>query len=96
MGLETGAFAQLTTRYMEEKFNKLVLDDPSVRYFSYGAMAKPGIMSVFRQSHRIIEEKEGPNDGMLVPDWGVDLVVQSSADGWGRAGVGQVGAVGHV
>ncbi|KAI5843970.1 triacylglycerol lipase [Morchella snyderi] len=64
-GLETGAFAQLTTHYMEEKFNKLVPDDPSVRYFSYGAMAKPGIMSVFRQSHRIIEEKEGPNDGLV-------------------------------
>ncbi|RPB08179.1 alpha/beta-hydrolase [Morchella conica CCBAS932] len=65
LGLETGAFAQLTTRYMEEKFNKLILDDPSVRYFSYGAMAKPGMMSVFRQSHRIIEEKEGPNDGLV-------------------------------
>ncbi|KAH0606776.1 uncharacterized protein H6S33_003610 [Morchella sextelata] len=64
LGLETGAFAQLTTHYME-KFNKLILDDPNVRYFSYGAMAKPGIMSVFRQSHRIIEEKEGPNDGLV-------------------------------
>lgn len=34
-------------------------------YFSYGATIEPTLWSVFRQSHRIIEEHEGPNDGMV-------------------------------
>lgn len=35
------------------------------RYFSYGATFKPGLWSVFRHSHRIIESEEGPNDGLV-------------------------------
>lgn len=74
VGMQTGAFSQLTTRYMDEEFNELIRDDPSVRYFSYGAMTEPGIFSMFRQSHRIIAEKEGPNDGLVSvksAQWGI-------------------------
>lgn len=35
------------------------------RYFSYGASMKPAVWSAFRQSHRIIEREEGPNDGLV-------------------------------
>lgn len=37
LGLETGAFEQLTTTYMANSFNPRTPDDPNVRYFSYGA-----------------------------------------------------------
>ncbi|AEO64521.1 uncharacterized protein THITE_2110748 [Thermothielavioides terrestris NRRL 8126] len=66
-GWEPGAFAQLTTRYMDQEFNPKTPDDPAVRYFSYGAMVrgKPPLLSPFRHSHRVIEEREGPNDGLV-------------------------------
>ncbi|PNY29418.1 Lipase 2 [Tolypocladium capitatum] len=73
-GLGTKAFAQLTTRYLADEFNPRTEDDPSVRYFSYGAaMNEPPLLSPFRLSHRVIEEAEGPNDGLVSVDssrWG--------------------------
>lgn len=65
MKFETGAFSQLTRRYMEEDFNLKTPDREGVAYFSYGATAKPPIWSAFRQSHRIVESVEGPNDGLV-------------------------------
>jgi len=41
MRVETGAFSQLTRRYMEEDFNPKTPDRKDVVYFSYGATAKP-------------------------------------------------------
>lgn len=35
------------------------------RYFSYGSVVHPSFWSMFRQSHRIIEREEGPNDGLV-------------------------------
>lgn len=75
-GWEPSAFAQLTTTYMTEEFNSRTPDDPAVRYFSYGAMVKdrPPLLSPFRLSHRVIEEVEGPNDGLVSVEsskWGV-------------------------
>ncbi|KAK4042647.1 Alpha/Beta hydrolase protein [Parachaetomium inaequale] len=66
-GWEPSAFSQLTTKYMAEEFNPRTPDDPTVRYFSYGAMVrhKPPLLSPFRHSHRVIEEREGPNDGLV-------------------------------
>ncbi|KAF4595311.1 triacylglycerol lipase [Ophiocordyceps camponoti-floridani] len=65
-GLGTQAFEQLTTRYMADDFNPRTDDDPSVRYFSYGAVApSPSLLSPFRLPHRIINEAEGPNDGLV-------------------------------
>ena len=39
--------------------------DQSPRYFSYGATVEPAIWSAFRQSHRIVENEEGLNDGLV-------------------------------
>lgn len=66
-GWEPGAFSQLTQKYMVEEFNPKTPDDPSVRYFSYGAMVKdrPPLLSPFRLSHGIIQKREGPNDGLV-------------------------------
>ncbi|KAI0386731.1 putative triacylglycerol lipase [Hypomontagnella monticulosa] len=66
VGMETGAFEQLTREYMIERFNPRTPDDPDVRYFSYGAMMdQPPLLSPFRHSHRIITDVEGPNDGLV-------------------------------
>lgn len=65
LNLESGAFSQLTTKYMRESFNPANPDDPTVRYFSYGAQFKPSLWSVFRFSHDMIDVIEGPNDGLV-------------------------------
>ncbi|KAI2470943.1 alpha/beta-hydrolase [Annulohypoxylon bovei var. microspora] len=66
VGMDTGAFEQLTRRYMTEEFNPQTPDDPDVRYFSYGAMMdQPSLFSPFRHSHKIITNLEGPNDGLV-------------------------------
>lgn len=66
VGMETGAFEQLTSTYMNEKFNPNTPDDPDVRYFSYGASThRLPLLSPFRQSLKIISRIEGPNDGLV-------------------------------
>lgn len=64
-GFETGAFQQLTQKYMAESFNPRTPDREGVKYYSYGAMIEPRLWSMFRQSGRIITEAEGPNDGLV-------------------------------
>ena len=73
-GFETGAFEQLTQKYMTESFNPRTPDSPDVRYFSYGAQLNPHLTSVFRTSGRIVKAAEGSNDGLVS--------VQSSQ--WGK------------
>ncbi|KAJ5659032.1 hypothetical protein N7507_005483 [Penicillium longicatenatum] len=63
--VETGAFGQLTRKYMSETFNPNTPNVEDVRYFSYGAAFEPSIWSAFRLSHRILREMEGPNDGLV-------------------------------
>lgn len=73
--IESGAFGQLTRAYLRDEFNPANPDDPNVRYFSYGASARPSIFSVFRISHDLIEVLEGPNDGLVSvasSKWGQD------------------------
>lgn len=65
VGMGTGAFSQLTRKYMQEEFNPKTPDDPRVRYFSYGATAKPSFWSAFYQPHKVVERLEGPNDGLV-------------------------------
>ncbi|SMR41799.1 unnamed protein product [Zymoseptoria tritici ST99CH_1E4] len=65
VGVETGAFKQLTCEYMAESFNPRTPDDESVQYYSYGADFQPHLMSVFRKSHNVIQDIEGPNDGLV-------------------------------
>lgn len=65
-GLGTAAFSQLTQAYASATFNPSVPDSPSTRYFSYGARcAIPPLLSPFRQSWRVLDEKEGANDGLV-------------------------------
>ena len=64
-GLESGAFRQLTGDYMNDKFNPRTPDVEGIKYYSFGASFQPQLTSVFRQSHRIIQQVEGPNDGMV-------------------------------
>ncbi|PKY00606.1 alpha/beta-hydrolase [Aspergillus campestris IBT 28561] len=63
--VETGAFSQLTREYMENTFNPATPDIEDVRYFSYGAAMQPKLWSVFRLSHRILQQIEGYNDGLV-------------------------------
>ncbi|KAG6000711.1 hypothetical protein E4U21_005100, partial [Claviceps maximensis] len=75
-GLETGAFRELTTGYMTDTFNRDVVDDETVRYFSYGAaLDEPlPLLSPFRVSGRIVARCEGRNDGLVSvrsSRWGV-------------------------
>lgn len=65
IGFGTGAFSQLTTKYMQQEFNPKTPDDPRVRYFSYGATVDPYFLSAFWQSHKVVEHAEGPNDGLV-------------------------------
>ncbi|KAI0881830.1 alpha/beta-hydrolase [Annulohypoxylon maeteangense] len=66
VGMDTGAFEQLTRQYMTEEFNPQTPDDSSVRYFSYGAtIDQPSVFSPFRHSQKIITDLEGPNDGLV-------------------------------
>ncbi|KAF7543867.1 hypothetical protein G7046_g9917 [Stylonectria norvegica] len=51
---------------MEDEFNPQTPDAEGVRYFSYGAkVERVPLLSPFRQSHRILMEEEGPNDGLV-------------------------------
>ncbi|KAF1808332.1 alpha/beta-hydrolase [Eremomyces bilateralis CBS 781.70] len=74
VGMESGAFSQLTQKYLIEEFNPKTPDRDDVRYFSYGASLEPTVWSVFWYSHRIIKQREqAMNDGLVsVPSsrWG--------------------------
>ena len=65
IGVSTGAFKQLTTRYMCEEFNSKTPDVDGVRYFSYGATVRPSYWSAFYRPHKIVKKLEGPNDGLV-------------------------------
>ncbi|RAL08640.1 triglyceride lipase [Aspergillus homomorphus CBS 101889] len=65
LGIESGAFAQLTRDYMQNTFNPATPDVDDVRYFSYGASMQPSFWSVFRLSHRLLQQVEGYNDGLV-------------------------------
>lgn len=64
-GFETGAFSQLTQKYMINSFNKRTPDIENVRYYSYGASLEPERWSVFAASHAIVKREEGLNDGLV-------------------------------
>ncbi|OJJ08676.1 hypothetical protein ASPVEDRAFT_144353 [Aspergillus versicolor CBS 583.65] len=63
--VETGAFSQLTREYMEKSFNPSTPDVEDVRYFSYGAVMEERFWSMFRLSHRLLQQIEGYNDGLV-------------------------------
>ncbi|KAL5045097.1 hypothetical protein BDW71DRAFT_184823 [Aspergillus fruticulosus] len=63
--IESGAFSQLTREYMKKTFNPQTPDIEDVRYYSYGAVMEPKFWSVFRLSHRLLQQVEGYNDGLV-------------------------------
>lgn len=63
--ISSGAFSQLTTPFVNERFNPVTPNSAATRYFSYGATATPHLLSVFRLSHDLLAEVEGPNDGLV-------------------------------
>ncbi|KAM5462815.1 lipase 2 [Microsporum audouinii] len=65
LGLENGAFKQLTRKYLVQTFNRDVVNVDGVRYYSYGAVLSPETWSIFSQSRRILDKEEGPNDGLV-------------------------------
>lgn len=66
LGLPGGgkAFEDLTVKRMQ-KFNEQTPDSADVKYFSYGASFIPTWSNAFRLSWGVINEKEGPNDGLV-------------------------------
>ncbi|CAE6421226.1 unnamed protein product [Rhizoctonia solani] len=60
------AFESLTLDSMR-KFNEDTPDDPNVHYFSWGSKFEPGVLDAlgFGFSHKVIMQKEGPNDGLV-------------------------------
>ncbi|PYI05700.1 triacylglycerol lipase [Aspergillus sclerotiicarbonarius CBS 121057] len=82
--VESGAFAQLTRGYMMNIFNPTTPDMEDVRYFSYGAAMQPSFWSVFRLSHRLLEQVEGYNDGLVSvasSKWGGDQGYKGTLEG---------------
>lgn len=63
--ISSGAFSQLTTSYINTRFNPVTPNSAATRYFSYGATATPHLLSVFRVSHDLLAVVEGSNDGLV-------------------------------
>ncbi|KAK5047799.1 hypothetical protein LTR84_006464 [Exophiala bonariae] len=63
--ISSGAFSQLTTPYVNTRFNPVTPNSAQTRYFSYGASATPHLLSVFRVSHDLLAVVEGANDGLV-------------------------------
>lgn len=58
------SIAQLTPEYAS-LFNQFVKDDPSVKYFSYGAEFQPTPASMFYLTWLYVNKYEGANDGLI-------------------------------
>ncbi|KAJ7786122.1 Alpha/Beta hydrolase protein [Mycena metata] len=58
------AFECLTIESMR-KFNAETPDDPTVRYFSWGATYDPGLIDTWKWPHSVVLEHEGENDGLV-------------------------------
>ncbi|GAA6036149.1 hypothetical protein JCM8097_006641 [Rhodosporidiobolus ruineniae] len=58
------AFENLTTHQMA-RFNEDTPDDPSVKYYSYGAEFVATWSNPFYIPYNIITKREGPNDGLV-------------------------------
>lgn len=83
------AYAHLTTDFCNHYFNPKTPDDPSVKYYSYGASAQlPAWSSLLGVPWRMVQEKEGDNDGFVSVNsakWGT-YVKTINADHWDLSG----------
>ncbi|KAF8745099.1 hypothetical protein AX14_010570 [Amanita brunnescens Koide BX004] len=69
------AFECLTVEHMRQ-FNQDTPDVPDIKYFSWGAMYRPGLIDTWKYPHSVILEKEGENDGLVSVEsakWGTYL-----------------------
>ncbi|TFK77275.1 alpha/beta-hydrolase [Pluteus cervinus] len=69
------AFESLTIENMK-KFNEETPNVKGVRYFSWGAVYDPGFIDTWKWPHSVVQEKEGPNDGLVSVEsakWGTYL-----------------------
>lgn len=83
------AYAHLTTDFCNDYFNPNTPDDPSVKYYSYGAAAEmPAWSSLLGLPYQMVKEKEGENDGIVSvksAKWGT-YVKTVNADHWDLSG----------
>ncbi|KAF9296451.1 hypothetical protein BGZ74_010327 [Mortierella antarctica] len=83
--LDTPAYANLTTTYLNEIFNPNTPDDPRVSYYSYGAsVPQIPLWAPLGFPWEVIKAKEGPNDGLVSLEsarWG-QYVETVEADHW--------------
>jgi Putative serine esterase (DUF676) len=92
--LDTPAYANLTTSYLQNSFNPTTPDSPTVDYYSFGAVIpKPAsgddiglpIWHPLYIPHRVVTEREGrENDGLVSlksARWG-KFVSQLDCDHW--------------
>jgi triacylglycerol lipase len=75
LGISTGAFSQLTRKYMADEFNPKTPDAKGVRYFSYGATFDPSFWSVE-------SAKWGTYKGTLVNVSHLDLINWTNRIKW--------------
>jgi triacylglycerol esterase/lipase EstA (alpha/beta hydrolase family) len=95
--LDTPAYANLTTSFLQNTFNPMTPDSPNVEYFSFGAVIPkppPGeedtglpIWHPLCLPHKVVTEREGrENDGLVSlksARWG-KFVGQLACDHWVR------------
>lgn len=63
---DTPAYRNLTTNFCQEVFNPNTPDDPSVKYYSYGASVQQmPLWAPLGFAWEIIKAKEGENDGLV-------------------------------
>ncbi|KAI9226925.1 MAG: Alpha/Beta hydrolase protein [Piptocephalis tieghemiana] len=83
--LDEPAYGNLTTTYLHDHFNPSTPNDPSVRYYSYGACAKSmSPLHPLRVPWEVVSASEGPNDGLVSLQsarWGT-YVATLDADHW--------------
>jgi triacylglycerol esterase/lipase EstA (alpha/beta hydrolase family) len=93
--LDTPAYANLTTSFLQNTFNPMTPDSPNVEYFSFGAVIpKPPVgqedigLPIWHPlylPHKVVTEREGPeNDGLVSlksARWG-KFVGQLACDHW--------------
>lgn len=83
------AYAHLTTNFCNDYFNPNTPDDPSVKYYSYGAAAQlPAWSSLLGVPWQMVQDKEGDNDGFVSvksAKWGT-YVKTINADHWDLSG----------
>jgi hypothetical protein len=83
------AYAHLTTDFCSNYFNPNTPDDPTVKYYSYGASSQfSAWSSLLNLPGRMVYEKEGDNDGIVSvksAQWGT-YVKTVQADHWDMSG----------